>query len=279
MKKLVLLLVLLTIAILLAVYTNPDWRQHMADPGGLIGSILPRHETYTASTKLPSSSQSSPSRVPLPDPSVSVSDDRTGGSAIPGSQALGGTMGPSSNTMASAPAPAASATPQVASSSRPALPASAPPPTPAAPASPRAPLPLSSGSSGAPRLSPEIAPQINGILRTRETSRGLVTMLPDALFDSGSALLSTTGQTRLAKIAGVILGRPGLRLEVDGYTGPAAVFQSGLSVGRASSVRLYLVSQGIDERNIVQRSVTVPPIETATGTELSRDVALVISAR
>jgi outer membrane protein OmpA-like peptidoglycan-associated protein len=103
-------------------------------------------------------------------------------------------------------------------------------------------------------------------------------MLPDALFDSGSALLSTTGQIRLAKIAGVILGRQGLRVEVDGYTGRAEVFQSGLSVGRASSVRLYLVSQGIDERNIVQRSVTVPPTETATGTELSRDAALIISA-
>jgi outer membrane protein OmpA-like peptidoglycan-associated protein len=104
-------------------------------------------------------------------------------------------------------------------------------------------------------------------------------MLPDALFDSGSALVSSTGQTRLAKIANVILAQPGLKVEVDGYTGPAAVFQSGLSVGRASSVRLYLISQGIDERNVVQKSVTVPPSEAATGLQLSRDVALVISAQ
>ena len=256
----------------------------MADPGGLIGSILPRHDTYTASTKLPSSSATpaSPSRVPLPDPSLSVSDDRMGGSAQTGSQALGGTVHPSSGTVASAPA--ATAPPQVASSPPP-IPSSAPPSasagnahsrTPAAPASQRPPLPASSAT---PRLNPEIESQINDILRTRETSRGLVTMLPDALFDSGSALLSTTGQARIAKIANVILVQPGLKVEVDGYTGPAAAFQSGLSVGRASSVRLYLISQGIDERNIVQKSVTVPPTEAATGLQLSRDVALVISAR
>ena len=272
MSKWILVLVLLAIAIVAAIYSNPDWRQHMADPGGLIGSILPRRETYTASTKLPASSgtASAPSHVALPEPSISVSDDRSGGSAIPGSQALGGTLGPSGGTVGTAPVPVTSAP----------VPGSAPSPgtRSAGSQSPASSTTPHGSNSGNLVLSQQIAPQINAILRTRENTRGLVTMLPDALFESASALLSTTGQTKLAKIAGVILGRPGLKLEVDGYSGPAEVFQSGLSVGRAASVRLYLVSQGIDERDIVQKSVTVPPSETAAGIELSRDVALVISS-
>lgn len=238
----------------------------MADPGGLIGSIQPRKEVLTASTKLPNSSKSdSGSRVKLPSPTISIGDDAGGHSAGAGSQALGGTLGPSASATASAPA--SLNTPPTLDSDGRATPASPTTPSKARPA-PRA---------AVPPLNQEIVEQISAILKSRETSRGLITMLPNALFEPGSALLAPAGNDRLSRIANVILAQPGIKVEVDSYTGPADVFQSGLSAGRAASARLFLVMQGISERDVTQRSVNVPPTQTAAGAELSRDVALVIS--
>ena len=249
MSKWILLAVVLAIAVVAAVLSNPDWRGKMADPGGLIGSIKPRKDVLTASKSDPGS------RVQLPSPTISIGDDAGGHSASAGSQALGGTYVPSPSTISSAPA---------SSTASPTAPANAARP-------PRLP------ATAAPSLSAETTGQLNAILKSRETKRGLVTMLPNALFEPGSALLGTAGNDKLSRIARVILAHPGVKVEVDGYTGPADVFQSGLSAGRAASVRLFLVTQGVNERDVTQRSVTVPPTETAAGAELSRDVALVIS--
>jgi len=267
LSKWILLVVLLAIAVAAAIFSNPDWRGKMADPGGLIGSIQPRKEVHTASTKQPNSSKSdSGSRVELPSPTISIGDDAGGHSAGVGSQALGGTLGPSPSATTGVPTSVDTPRPTHVSGGR-----TGPTSTP----SPVGPRP-SPGAAAAPP-SQEIAAQIGAILKSRETSRGLITMLPNALFEPGSALLGAAGNDKLSRIANLILAQPGIKVEVDSYTGQAEVFQSGLSAGRAASVRLFLIAQGVNERDLTQRNINVPPTETAAGAELSRDVALVIS--
>lgn len=241
----------------------------MGDPGGLIGSISPHHETLTASTKSPnpSTTGSAGSHIQLPPPDISVSGGEHAtpfGSASGGSQALGGSVRPSGNTTSSGPA---------SGQSSPAVPSSSGPTAPTIPTSPANPI----HNAARRPLSPEITAEISAILKGRETPRGLVTMLPSALFERRSALLAQTGNDKLSRIAGVIVAHPGLKVEVDGYTGSSDVFESGLSIGRAASVRLFLLSQGINESDVVQKSVTVPASQIAAAVELSLDVALVIS--
>jgi outer membrane protein OmpA-like peptidoglycan-associated protein len=89
--------------------------------------------------------------------------------------------------------------------------------------------------------------QLNAILVTRDTARGLVATMPDVLFETNSFTLRPPARESLAKFAGILLAYPDLRVEVDGHrdgTGSDAYNQQ-LSEKRAASVRDYLVQQGL----------------------------------
>ena len=89
--------------------------------------------------------------------------------------------------------------------------------------------------------------QLNIILETRETARGLIVNVSDVLFDTGQHTLKPGAREKLATVAGILLAYPDLSLEVDGHTDNVgdADYNQALSERRAEAVRGYLVQQGI----------------------------------
>src|SRR5205085_11519538 len=64
----------------------------------------------------------------------------------------------------------------------------------------------------------QLLKQFNVILQTRDTARGLIVNMSDVLFDTGKHSLRPAAREKLAKVAGIISGHPGLRLDVEGHT-------------------------------------------------------------
>ncbi len=125
--------------------------------------------------------------------------------------------------------------------------------------------------------------QLNAILVTRDTARGLVATMPDVLFETNSFVLRPTARERLAKVAGILLAYPDLRLEVDGHTDSVGTeaYNQQLSEKRAASVRDYLAQQGIPISSVVVRGFgktqPVASNATAAGRQQNRRVELVVS--
>ncbi|MCC7342632.1 MAG: OmpA family protein [Bryobacterales bacterium] len=125
--------------------------------------------------------------------------------------------------------------------------------------------------------------QLNRVLMTQDTPRGLVVTMSDILFDTGSYQLKPNTRAALAKIAGILSWTPGLTLEVEGHTdstGSDATNQR-LSEQRAASVLNYLVEEGIPAGNITGRGyASARPVadnNTREGRQRNRRVELVIS--
>jgi outer membrane protein OmpA-like peptidoglycan-associated protein len=89
--------------------------------------------------------------------------------------------------------------------------------------------------------------QLNQVLQTKDSARGLIVNMPDVLFNLNSASLKPDARERLAKVAGILIAYPDIHVEVDGYTDNtgAADYNQRLSQQRADTVRSYLVSQGV----------------------------------
>ncbi|HTP85503.1 MAG TPA: OmpA family protein [Bryobacteraceae bacterium] len=125
--------------------------------------------------------------------------------------------------------------------------------------------------------------QFNQVLQTRDTARGLIINMSDVLFATARWDLKPTTREKLARLSGIILSHPGLRLEVEGYTdnvGSEAMNQR-LSERRAGSVREYLITQGIPDANISAKGLGetnfVADNKTAAGRQQNRRVELVVS--
>jgi len=132
-------------------------------------------------------------------------------------------------------------------------------------------------------LRSQLLQQLNLILETRDTARGLIVNVSDVLFDTGMYSLRPGAREKLAKISGIVLAHPGLRLEVEGHTDSVGSdeFNQRLSENRAASVRDYLVQQGVSMNNVVARGLgeTTPVASnnTAAGRQQNRRVELVVS--
>ena len=129
----------------------------------------------------------------------------------------------------------------------------------------------------------DLVRQLNIVLATRETARGLIVNMSDVLFDTGRHTLKPGAREKLAKIAGIILAHPGLKIEVEGHadsTGGPTINQP-LSEKRADSVRTYLVAQGVEGGSITSRGFgdTKPVADnsTAAGRQVNRRVELVVN--
>jgi outer membrane protein OmpA-like peptidoglycan-associated protein len=129
----------------------------------------------------------------------------------------------------------------------------------------------------------QLSDQLNKILKTRETARGLVVSMSDVLFDTGKYSLKPGAREKLAKVAGILLAYPGLDIEVGGYTdnvGGDAMNQT-LSENRARSVRDYLVEQGVATASVSAKGFgnTLPVATNAnsTGRQQNRRVELLVS--
>ena len=132
-------------------------------------------------------------------------------------------------------------------------------------------------------LRDQLRQQLNTILETRESARGLIVNLSDVLFDTGSANLKTGTREKLAKVAGILLSHPGLKIQVEGHTDSVgeAGYNQHLSENRAESVRTYLVDQGIahDAVGTTGFGETNPVASntTAEGRQQNRRVELIVS--
>jgi outer membrane protein OmpA-like peptidoglycan-associated protein len=113
--------------------------------------------------------------------------------------------------------------------------------------------------------------QLNQVLETRDTARGLIVNTPDVLFDTGKADLKPAARERLAKVAGILIAYPDIRVEIDGYTDSTGSleFNERLSQQRADSVRSYLSSQGVNSSAITTQgfgpSQPIASNDTASG--------------
>lgn len=125
--------------------------------------------------------------------------------------------------------------------------------------------------------------QLNSILATRDTARGLIANMSDVLFKSGSYELLPGARERLAKVSGIVLAYPTLHLQVEGHTDSVGSdqYNQALSEQRAEAVRDYLIQQGIASNQIGARGLgKTEPIasnETPEGRQQNRRVELVLS--
>ena len=129
----------------------------------------------------------------------------------------------------------------------------------------------------------QLLQQFNLILETRDTARGLIVNMSDVLFDFNKYNLRPVAREKLAKISGIILSHPGLRLEVDGYTDSIGSdeYNMKLSEERANGVREYLTGQGLNGSNVTAigfgKDNPVDTNGTAAGRQKNRRVELVVS--
>jgi outer membrane protein OmpA-like peptidoglycan-associated protein len=133
-------------------------------------------------------------------------------------------------------------------------------------------------------LRAQLLSQFNLILDTRDTARGLIINMSDVLFDTAKYSLRPSARERLAKVAGILVGHPGLKLEVEGHTDSVGGegYNQRLSEQRAGSVRDYLINQGIVEMNSAPAKgfgelQPVATNDTAAGRQLNRRVELIVS--
>ncbi len=132
-------------------------------------------------------------------------------------------------------------------------------------------------------LRQQLLQQFNMILETRDTTRGLVVNMSDVLFDTGKWDLRPGAREKLARLSGIVLSHPGLRLEIEGHTDSVGsdAFNQKLSEQRADSVRAYMVAQGLAPDGVTSKgfgkTMPVATNDTAAGRQQNRRVEIVVS--
>jgi len=125
--------------------------------------------------------------------------------------------------------------------------------------------------------------QLNLILETRDTARGLIVNMSDVLFDFNKASLKPGAREKLAKVAGIVLAYPGLNLALEGHTDSIGgdEYNMVLSEKRADAVREYLVAQGVSSNSVTAKGLgksdPVATNATAEGRQRNRRVEMVVS--
>lgn len=133
------------------------------------------------------------------------------------------------------------------------------------------------------QLREKLRDQLNQVLQTQETARGLIVNMSDVLFNLNSAQLKQDAQVKLAKVAGILDTYPGLKLQVEGYTDSTGSpdYNLKLSDKRAMSVEAFLVDQGVQPQNITAQGYgeahPVASNATSSGRAENRRVELVVS--
>jgi len=132
-------------------------------------------------------------------------------------------------------------------------------------------------------LRAQLRAQLDAVLQTRDSARGLIVNMSDVLFNTGSYVLQAGAREKLAKISGILLAHPGLTLEIDGYTDSVGgdEFNQTLSEQRAGSVRDFLAQQGVPATSITAKGFgmaqPVASNDTAEGRQQNRRVEIVVN--
>ena len=125
--------------------------------------------------------------------------------------------------------------------------------------------------------------ELNAVLQTRATARGLIVNMSGVLFENGKATLLPAAREKLAKIAGILSTHKGLKIEAEGFTDSNGSDASNqiLSEKRAQNTRDYLVQQGVSTSAITSKgfgeSNPIATNDTAAGRQENRRVELVVS--
>ncbi len=125
--------------------------------------------------------------------------------------------------------------------------------------------------------------QLNSVLETTETARGLIVHMGDVLFDTNKYTLKPNAQVSLAKVATILTIYPNLKVQIEGYTDStgAPAYNQTLSENRADSVRDFLVQNGVPQGNVSAQGFGatnfVADNATAAGRQQNRRVNLVVS--
>jgi outer membrane protein OmpA-like peptidoglycan-associated protein len=125
--------------------------------------------------------------------------------------------------------------------------------------------------------------QLNAVLETHDTARGLIANMGDVLFETGKYELKPEARERLARVSGILLAYSSLKIAIEGHTDAVGTddYNQRLSEQRAESVRDYLVSQGVTAQAVTARGLgKTQPIasnDTADGRQRNRRVELVLS--
>jgi len=107
--------------------------------------------------------------------------------------------------------------------------------------------------------------------------------MSDVLFDTARYTLKPGAREKLAKVSGIILGHPGLKIAVEGHTDSVGgdEYNMRLSENRANSVRDFLVAQGVPAASVTAQGFgkTLPVADnvSAAGRQQNRRVELVVS--
>ena len=133
------------------------------------------------------------------------------------------------------------------------------------------------------QLRAQLLEQLNSILQTRDTARGLIVNMSDVLFDTGSATLKPGAREKLAKISGILLAHKGLALQIEGHTDSVGSddFNQQLSERRAASVLDFLAGEAVPAEAMAARGFgktqPVASNDTAEGRQRNRRVELIVN--
>jgi outer membrane protein OmpA-like peptidoglycan-associated protein len=129
----------------------------------------------------------------------------------------------------------------------------------------------------------QLSEQLNKILETRDSARGLIVSMSDVLFETGQYSLKPGAREKLAKVAGILIAYPTLNIEVGGYTDNVGGddMNQKLSENRAGAVRDYLVNQGVSNNSVSAKgfgnTLPVATNDSSSGRQENRRVELVVS--
>jgi outer membrane protein OmpA-like peptidoglycan-associated protein len=129
----------------------------------------------------------------------------------------------------------------------------------------------------------QLLAQLNSILQTNDSARGLIVNMSDVLFDTGSFTLKPGAREKLAKVSGILLAHPGLTMQIEGHTDSVGgdAFNVKLSEQRADSVKDFLGEQGVSLSSITAqgfgKAEPVATNDTAEGRQRNRRVEIVVN--
>ena len=134
-------------------------------------------------------------------------------------------------------------------------------------------------------LRAQLLQQLNSVLQTTDSPRGLVVNMADVLFAFGKYDLKSDAQIKLAKLAGIVQAHPGLQLAIEGHTDNIGSDEANmkLSQQRADTVRSFLVQQGLapDMVTAVGLGKGEPVADNSTneGRQKNRRVEIIVSGK
>ncbi|QEE30434.1 OmpA family protein [Terriglobus albidus] len=133
------------------------------------------------------------------------------------------------------------------------------------------------------KMRARLSQQLNDVLQTRDSARGLIVNMSDVLFDTGRYSLKSEAREKLAKVSGILLSYTGLSIQVSGYTDNIGgdVMNQELSENRAGAVRDYLVQEGVATGAVSAKgfgsTIPVASNDTSAGRQQNRRVELLVS--